>query len=238
MYNLQFDDAHRIFQGYEQAHADDPMGPTSDAAAYIYSEFERLNILQTELFVDDDLFVGRKKPPPNPAIREAFTQALARSDLRADAVLARSPNDQNALLAKVLNLGLQADYTAMVEKRDLAAVSRAKQAGQLAQKLLAIAPDCYDAYLAIGVENYILGLKPAPMRWLLRIYGAQTDKDEGIRKLALTAEKGHYLLPYARPRSRQGTAGQFGARVSQQSAVRQGIGAHQMSEVEERFPGQ
>jgi len=58
-------------------------------------------------------------------------------------------------------------------------------------------PSCYDAYLAIGVENYILGLKPAPVRWLLRIYGAQTDKDQGIEKLRLTAEKGHYLLPLA-----------------------------------------
>ena len=36
------------------------------------------------------------------------------------------------------------------------------------------------------------------MRWLLRIYGAQADKTQGIEKLKLTAEKGHYLLPFAR----------------------------------------
>ena len=28
--------------------------------------------------------------------------------------------------------------------------------------------------------------------------GAQTDKTVGIEKMQLTAEKGHYLLPYAR----------------------------------------
>jgi hypothetical protein len=28
--------------------------------------------------------------------------------------------------------------------------------------------------------------------------GAETDKEEGIRNLRLTAEKGHYLLPFAR----------------------------------------
>ena len=43
----------------------------------------------------------------------------------------------------------------------------------------------------------MLGLKPAPVRWLLRIYGAQTNKDQGIEKLRLTAAKGHYLLPFA-----------------------------------------
>jgi hypothetical protein len=46
--------------------------------------------------------------------------------------------------------------------------------------------------------NYILGINPAPVRWLLRFYGAKTDKELDIRNLRLTAEKGHYLLPYAR----------------------------------------
>ena len=44
----------------------------------------------------------------------------------------------------------------------------------------------------------MLSLKPMAVRWLLRLGGARTDKIEGIRKLRLTAEKGHYLLPYAR----------------------------------------
>jgi hypothetical protein len=64
--------------------------------------------------------------------------------------------------------------------------------------LLTAHPDCYDAYLAIGVENYLLSLKPAPVRWVLNWSGAQTNKQEGIAKLRLTAEKGDLLQPYAR----------------------------------------
>ena len=198
MYNLQFDDAHRTFQAYEQAHPEDAMGATARAAAYLFSEFERLGVLQTELFVNDDLFQGRKKREPNPEVRTAFEQAIQQSNQRANLTLADSPNDRNALLAKVLNLGLEADYLALVEKRNLAAVSTSKKASELAETLLRASPDCYDAYLAIGVENYLLGLKPAPVRWFLQLYGARTDKEEGIRKLELTAEHGHYLLPYAR----------------------------------------
>jgi hypothetical protein len=198
MYNLQFDDAHRTLQAYEQSHPEDAMGPTAHAAAYLFSEFERLGILQTALFVNDQVFEGRQKPEPNPSVRAAFTQEIAKSNQRADAALAKSPNDRDALLAKVMNLGLESDYLAMVEKRNLAAVSTSKKSSELAEKLLRTAPDCYDAYLAVGIENYVLGLKPAPVRWLLRLYGARTDKDEGVRKLELTAEKGHYLLPYAR----------------------------------------
>ena len=92
----------------------------------------------------------------------------------------------------------RADYLALIEKRDLASLSYMKGAGVLAERLLSIDPTCYDAYLAVGVENYMLGLTAAPVRWLLRFYGAKTDKEMGIKYLQLVAEKGHYLLPYAR----------------------------------------
>ncbi len=198
MYNLQFSDAHRTFQTYMQAHPEDPLGPTSDAAAYLFDEFNRLGVLQTALFTDDEQFNGRKKPSPNPTLREKFHAALAQSQKLADPILRRSPRDRNALFATVLNLGLESDYLALVEKSDLGSLAYSKRAGQKAETLLSIYPSCYDAYLAIGVENYILSLKPAPVRWLLRLYGAQTDKEIGIQKLQLTASKGHYLLPFAR----------------------------------------
>ena len=198
MYNLQFSDAHKSFQQWEQTHADDPMGPTSDAAAYLFSEFDRLGILQADLFVNDKKFENRRVQHPDPAVKRAFESDLDKSERLASATLAKSPQDTNALFAEVMNLGLRADYLALIEKRDLASVSIMKRSGLLADKLLKIDPTCYDAYLAGGVENYILGLKPAPVRWLLRIYGAQTDKSFGIQTLRLTADKGHYLLPYAR----------------------------------------
>jgi hypothetical protein len=198
MYNLQFEEAHRTFKGWEQLHPDDPLGPASDAAAYLFSELDRLGVLQWELFLDDEKFKRSRKLSPDPVTKQAFDQALTKSEQLADGVLARSPQDGNALLAKIMDQGMRSDYIALIEKRYLASLPYMKNAGIIADKLLAMDPSCYDAYLAIGVENYILGLKPAPVRWLLRIYGAQTDKEQGIEKLRLTAEKGHYLLPFAR----------------------------------------
>ena len=198
MYNLEFSNAHSTFQTYTKAHPEDPFGSTSDGAAYLFDEFNRLGVLQTELFTDDGKFKGRDKPLPDPKVREEFNGAIAKSQRLADAILQRSPKDRNALFVTVLNLGLESDYLAMVEKRDLTALAYTKRAGLAAEKLLVIEPDCYDAYLAVGVENYMLGLNPAPVRWLLRLYGAETDKESGIQKLQLAAAKGHYLLPFAR----------------------------------------
>jgi hypothetical protein len=198
MYNLQFEEAHRTFKGWEQLHPDDPLGPASDAAAYLFSELDRLGVLQLELFLDDQKFKQSKKLAPDPVTRRAFDASVTLSEQIADRVLERSPGDGNALFAKVMDLGLRSDYLALIDKRYLASVREMKSAGLLAQSLLARDPTCYDAYLAIGVENYILGLKPAPLRWALRMYGAETDKDQGLQKLRLTAENGHYLQPFAR----------------------------------------
>jgi len=198
MYNLDFDGAHTTFQNWEAGHPNDAVAPASDAAAYLFSEFNRLHILESELFTDDSKFAKRERPVPDPQARAAFDRELTRSDEIAGRVLASSPQDSNALFAKVMAIGLRGDYAALIEKKNMAGLSYMKTGRQLAQQLLTLDPSCYDAYLAVGVENYLLSLNSAPVRWLLRLGGAETNKQEGIAKLRLTAEKGHYLAPYAR----------------------------------------
>lgn len=198
MYDLQFDAAHKTFADYQRVHPDDPMGPVSDAAAYLFAEFDRLHVLESELFVNDDKYENRAKLVPDPNARRFFDNEIARATKLADAVLGKEPRNVNALFAKVLVAGLVGDYTALIEKKDLKALSIVKEGRAQAESLLKIDPNCFDAYIAVGVENYLLSLKPAPVRWFLKMTGAQTDKQIGIEKLQLTAANGHYLKPYAR----------------------------------------
>ena len=197
MYNLSFASAHLKFEHFESTNPKNPVGPVCDAAAYLFSEFNRLRILQAEFFVDDRSYSARAKEVPSPQAKQNFEQALAQSKRLSDDELQKSPNDQNALFANVLRLGLDADYLALIEKKNVTALGVIKQATQAAEDLLRLYPDCYDAYIAIGIENYLLSLKPAPVRWLLHATGAQTDRQTGIEKLKLTASKGRYLQPYA-----------------------------------------
>ncbi|HKF59483.1 MAG TPA: hypothetical protein VKJ45_28850 [Blastocatellia bacterium] len=198
MYNLQFDEAYQTFEEWKRSHPQDPFGFTSDGAAYLFSEFDRLGVLQSDLFVDDAKFKKRDRPKADAAIEKAFYEDLIKGDELADDILRRSPRDSDALFAKVLNLGLRGDYVALIQNHGWAALNYMKSAGAVAERLLAIDPDRYDAYLAVGVENYMLGLRAAPVRWFLDLYGAETDKQQGIERLKMTAQKGHYLLPFAR----------------------------------------
>src|SRR6266851_2053947 len=183
MYNLQFLAAHLKFQQWIAEHPQDPMGPVSDAAAWLFGEFDRLHIIDVELFADQNRFDNRQRLTPDPTVRKSFDDRTAQATLLADQALKRNPRDASAL---------------MIEKRDLAALNYSKEASAYSKQVLAIDPTRYDAYLASGVENYMLSLKSAPLRWLLGMTGAATNREEGIRLLRLTAAQGHYLAPFAR----------------------------------------
>jgi hypothetical protein len=199
MYDLQFTAAHKTFADYEQVYPDDPLAPVSDAAAYLFAEFDRLKILQSEFFLHDENFRGQhQKLNADPAVRKAFDADLAKADKLAAGTLHGMPRDSNALFASVMVLGLRADFDGLIDKRDLSALSSVKSGRAIAERLLTIDPSYYDAHLAVGVENYMLSLKAAPVRWFLQLAGAQTDREVGVGNLAITAEKGHYLKPYAR----------------------------------------
>lgn len=198
MYDLSFGEAHKTFAQWERQHPADPIGPVSNAAAYLFAEFDRLNILHSEFFVDGGMFRRRPKVTPDPVVRQSFDEELDKSGKLSDKILQGTPEDADALFAKILTLGLRADYEALIERREFDALKVIKDSRATAEKLLMIEPNYYDAYLAVGVENYLFSLKPAPMRWILQAGGAETDKDKGVEDLRLTAEKGRYLSPYAR----------------------------------------
>lgn len=198
MYDLGFDEAHRIFGQWTQNHPADPLGPASDAAAYLFSELARLGALESELFVDDARFADRKKLQPNPEVRLHFTQQINQADHLADATLQKSPNDAKALFVKSLTCGLRANYAALVDKQNLTALSLTKEGRPYGDKLLLVDPGAFDGYLGSGIENYLLSLKAAPLRILLRLTGSRIDHDKGLEQLRMTALHGYYLEPFAK----------------------------------------
>ena len=197
LYSLDFDRAHSVFAAWEQSHPDDPMGPTFDAAGVLFSEFHRLGVLEAQFFENDKKFENRQKLSPDPAVRERFNAAIQRAETVARARLAKNPKDKDALFAMTLTNGLQGDYAALIEKRNLASLRYTKQATAWGDQTLAVDPDCYDAHIAGGISKYIIGSMAAPVRWLVRLGGVSGDKQAGIKELKLTAERGHYLAPFA-----------------------------------------
>ena len=153
LYNLEFERAHQTFLSWQQKYPNDPLGPVSDAAGILFSEFNRLGILEAQFYEDDKIFKSSKKPSSDPQARDRFNNALNRGEGLAKSRLASNTKDRDALFAMTLISGLRADYAALIDKSNITSLHYTRTADDWARQLLAIDPGCADAHVATGFSQ-------------------------------------------------------------------------------------
>lgn len=104
----------------------------------------------------------------------------------------------NALFALTISGGLLTDYTSLIEKKNIASLSMAKETQADAVRLLKIDPNYGDAYLTTGFSEYLLGSLPFFVRWFTHFDATEGSKQVAIEKLQRVAKTGQYLGPFAR----------------------------------------
>jgi len=199
LYNFDFPGAHALLDLHLAQHPEDPMGYSVRAALHLFSELDRLGILEAEFFADDRRIADdKKKLKPNPDIRTRFFEAVATAQSRAQSALATHPDDTNALYAFCMSQGLTVDYTALVDKRQIAALSLAKKSNACAQRLVKAHPEMHDAYVTVGFTEYLVGSLPFFVRWFVRFEGVEGNKQTGIQIVQKAAQSARYLGPFAK----------------------------------------
>jgi hypothetical protein len=198
LYELKFDSARSQFRVWQNAHPEDPLGASSEAASYLFEEFNRLGVLTSEFFLDDKKLLGETEGTPNLKYKAEFLDANRRAQDLARQRLKSNQKDAEALLVLTMTTGMLSNYAALIEKRHLKSLKLIRQAEDYAQELLAVEPDAYDAYLALGASRYIIGCLPAYKRLFLTFGGIHGDRREGMKQLAMAAKSGRYLKPYAK----------------------------------------
>ena len=83
LYDLDFVHAQQEFTGWQQQHADDPLGPASEAAGLLFSELNRLGVLEAQFYTKNATFNARPTLSPDPALRSRFNAVLARTESEA-----------------------------------------------------------------------------------------------------------------------------------------------------------
>src|SRR5262249_47973743 len=146
LYNLDFQGAHKTFEAWESTHPNDLLGAASNAAAYLFAEFDCLHVLEFDVFTENEKLNNFVKLL-DPAVKLALESEMAKADSIATDILSRSSEDGNALFAKMLSDGLRGDYAGLLEKRKVAALEFLKSSRMEAEKLIAIDPAYNDAYL-------------------------------------------------------------------------------------------
>src|SRR5271165_4631204 len=153
LYNFDFKGAQEILDRQRQADPQAPILVATKAAAYLFSELDRLRILELDFFSDDEKVVDRRKLIPDPVVRAKFFQTVAETEKLANARLASNPNDPDGLLALCMTTGLVTDYAALIEKRRFGSFALAKKSHIWAKKLLELNPPMVDAYMTFGTAE-------------------------------------------------------------------------------------
>lgn len=198
LYNFDFEGTFEILDQHRAENPEEPIGASIRAAAYLFEELDRMKILEAEFFEEDKRIAAEEGLEPDPVIRENLMAALDLAEQLSDARLAEDPDDRDALFALTLKEGVLNDYRGLVEKKKLSAVTGRKTGSSYAQRLLELDPTYYDAHLANGVNEYVLGSLPFFVRWFVRIDGVRGNKQQAVNELELVAQKGKYLGPFAR----------------------------------------
>jgi hypothetical protein len=198
LYNFDFAGAHAILDRQIEATPDSPLPHAVKAVAYLYTELDRLKILQTDFFMDDDRVVDRRTLKPDPYTRAAFFEAVDRAKLRARRILAARPADRDALFALCMATGLVTDYAALIERRRFGSIPLAREHQIWVQKLLALDPPVYDAYLTLGTTEYVVSRIPFFLRWFVRIDHVEGSRERAVECLERVAKHGRYYAPFAR----------------------------------------
>jgi hypothetical protein len=198
LYNFDFPGAHSALDLYIAAHPREPLPYAVRSSAYLFFELDRLGILESQFLTSDKRIAEKKKLRPDPKVRELLFRAIDDAQSRANAILASKPDDPAALFAMCMTLGINSDYMALVEKRQLGSLPVAKRSNTYAQQLLRRTPPWYDAYVTAGISEYLIGSLPFFIKWFVHFDNIEGSKDQAIRNLELVSVKGHYLKPFSK----------------------------------------
>jgi hypothetical protein len=198
LYNTDFPSAFVLLDEYVAAKPGDPLGYALRSSGYLFSELDRLGVLEGEFFVDDKRIAEKKGLKPDPAVRIKILKAIQDAQLRAGQQIAVQPEDQNALFSMAATNGVMLDYTALVEKKQISSLSSARTANDYAQRLIKLNPKFYDAYLTTGLTEYLVASLPFYVKWFVHFDDVKGSKTQAIENLRLVATSGRYLKPFAK----------------------------------------
>ncbi len=227
LYVQKFPEAREIFEKWANAHPDEPFGQVAIAASHLFEEFYLQHVLTSDYFLNDKRFLGGITGTPDPGRIQGFQSAVAKARALAFQRLKKNSRDPEGLYALTLAAGMESDAYSMLLKKHYDALKHLKEANVNAELLLKQRPDAYDAYVALGCANYIIGSLPGSARFMLWFGGIHGDKRLGMEQVQKTVDGGRYLKPFAQ------ILLALSARREKQEALAQKL----LKDLTEEFPG-
>jgi tetratricopeptide (TPR) repeat protein len=182
-YNLDYDKSIHEFELALQAHPDDPFAVNHLLSGVIFKELLRIGALDTEAYATDNFLDKKNLVPLDPKVHERVAQLSAHSIQLSQALLAKNPNDVNALYAHSVARGLLSTYMGMAEHSWIPALRNAVGARHDDERVLELDPNYVDAKNLLGIHLYVVGSLSWPVKVAASMVGMSGNKQKGLEYL-------------------------------------------------------
>lgn len=196
LYNLDYEGARRRFQKMIDLAPDHPAGPQCFAASLWIQQLNESWELKSTLYSDKSY--KNEKPKVDSRKVEEFRKWTRRTKQLAEARLRKNSRDVEALYFLGAAEGLEAAFSAAVEHKFMSALRTGASAVDHHRKVLELSPKFYDAELTIGLQNYVIGSLPLPLKMLAGTVGVRGSKKRGLKELEHVVSDGEWGRDVAR----------------------------------------
>ncbi len=197
MYNIDYATARTKFEEIRKLLPQHPAGDIYLATVIWLEHLNKSRRLQTGLYSDDSSFYAGAENAKeetegdavDPAVDRAFRDRMAQAKTKALALVAKNKNDADALYFLGSYYGVMAGYEASTARKFFSAMRNGSRCVDAHEKVLKLKPDYFDAYLSVGMYDYIVGNLPFAYKAFAAIAGIRGNKQRGITKLQTLVEK-------------------------------------------------
>lgn len=198
IFNLDYDPAIKTFSALKAKHPQHPAPPFYLATAIWLRELFEREDLDLDKFVAPGYFnkpTAHKMPPEQ---RRAFFDLIGQSQKLTRAILEEHPNNKDARYFLGSSYGVLGAFFITIDHSKGKAFKYGKKAYKYHRELVEEDPDYYDAYMSVGLYEYIVANLPWYIKWFAVIIGYRGSEERGFDYLSLAAEKGQYVADEAR----------------------------------------
>ena len=197
LYNMDYATARAKFEEIKKRIPQHPAGDLYVATVIWLEHLNKSRRLQTSLYKNESSFyAGADKAKEesegdavDPGVDRAFRDRMAQAKTKALALVARNKNDADAQYFLGAYYGVMAGYEASTARKFYSAMRNGSRSVDAHEKTLKLNPNYYDAYLTVGMYDYIVGSLPFMYKAFAAIAGVRGNKQRGITRLKGVVEK-------------------------------------------------
>lgn len=190
--NLEYDAAQATLQSWLATHPDDVHALNDLATVLLHREMFQRGVLASHIYGDmGEMFHGGRVPF-SPHFQQDLLGDLDKAQALSEKQLKANPNDVDALYWAGVAHATRAIFYFTMMKSYLAALRESSEARKCHAQVLKLKPDFADAWLVVGINDYVLGCLPWYYKVVASLAGFRGNRTEGIAEVRRASVQGRW----------------------------------------------